>query len=715
MPIKAPKLISALSKNNVQNHHWILFLFALMTSAHAFAQGSKVVGKVVDDHGNAITSVTVLIKDTQFKTLTNSKGNYEITIPETSDNLIFSADGFVSKEINRGISSTINVILYKKEDPSAPPSQVPMFEDVIVQENRLQLPVSQTSRNIHVISNQQIENSAAQSVAELLQSVAGLDIRQRGAHGIQADVSLRGGTFDQILILINGIKMADPQTGHHALNLPLGLDNIERIEILKGPAARVFGANAFTGAINIVTKTPNTPYLKLSLRNGMNALWGGHAAIAHQKGKYQHYLSLGKQLSDGYRFNTDYDVTNYFYQGSYALDESQSISVLGSFSDRKFGANRFYGNDSDFFANQYEEIQTSLMNIGHQKSSANFTIKTRLNWRRNQDEYLLIREDPDYYRNLHTSQVVSLESHGDYYSKWGATGIGGSLSKVSLNSNNLGNRSRQISSLFLEHRAYLLNKKLDITPGVALSHYSDFGSHFFPGIDVGYALKSGIKLFTNMGYTWRIPTYTDLYYVGAANIGNENLIPESALSYEVGAKYTHSHWNTNISWFSRKSSNLIDWIKDSEAADTSKWQPQNLNDLTIRGLDFNINLSGQALLGSNEILENIQIGYTYIDAEIPQYSNIISRYVLENLNHQLTVNIQHRIVGQLHHNLRLRYLDRASMANYFVIDTKLFWEAEKYSFYLTINNLFNESYYESNLVEMPGLWLFAGIKLKIPY
>ena len=499
MPIKATKLIPTLSKNNVQNYHWILFLFVLMTSAHAFAQGSKVEGKVVDDHGNGITAVTVLIAKTQFKTLTDGYGIYEITIPKTSDNLIFSADGFINKEINRGIRSTINVILHKEKNPWVVPSQVSIFEDVIVQENRLQLPVSQTSRNIHIISNQQIENSPSQSVAELLQSVAGIDVRQRGAHGLQADVSVRGGTFDQILILINGIQMADPQPGHHALNLPLDLDNIERIEILKGPAARVFGANAFTGAINIVTQTPNTPYLKLSLRNGMNALWGGHTAIAHQKNKYQHYLSLGKQLSNGYRFNTDYDIANYFYQGSYTLDESQKISLLGSFSDRKFGANRFYGNDSDFFANQYEKIQTSLMNIGHQKSAANFTIKTRLNWRRNQDEYLLIREDPDYYRNLRTSQVVSLESHGDYYSKWGATGIGGSLSKVSLNSNNLRNRSRQISTLFLEHRAYLLNKKLDITPGVALSHYNDFGSHFFPGIDVGYTLKSGIKLFTNMG------------------------------------------------------------------------------------------------------------------------------------------------------------------------------------------------------------------------
>ena len=159
MPIKALKLISALSKNNVQNHHWILFLFVLMTSAHAFAQSSKVEGKVVDDHGNGITAVTVLIKETQFKTLTNSNGIYEITIPKTSDNLIFSADGFITKEINRGIRSTINVILHKEKNPWVVPSQVPIFEDVIVQENRLQLPVSQTSRNIHIISNQQIENS----------------------------------------------------------------------------------------------------------------------------------------------------------------------------------------------------------------------------------------------------------------------------------------------------------------------------------------------------------------------------------------------------------------------------------------------------------------------------------------------------------------------------------------------------------------------------
>ena len=117
MPIKATKLIPTLSKNNVQNYHWILFLFVLMTSAHAFAQGSKVEGKVVDDHGNGITAVTVLIANTQFKTLTDGYGIYEITIPKTSDNLIFSADGFINKEINRGIRSTINVILHKEKNP----------------------------------------------------------------------------------------------------------------------------------------------------------------------------------------------------------------------------------------------------------------------------------------------------------------------------------------------------------------------------------------------------------------------------------------------------------------------------------------------------------------------------------------------------------------------------------------------------------------------
>ena len=177
------------------------------------------------------------------------------------------------------------------------------IDEVIIQANRLQLPVSENSNTVNIITRQQLENNPVHSVAEALQNVAGLDIRQRGVHGIQADVSLRGGTFDQVLILINGVKMADPQTGHHALNIPLNMDNIERIEILKGPAARIYGANAFAGEINIVTRTPDKAFVNINLEGGQNSLGAISISAALPKGDFNQYFSVGRKFSDGYRFN----------------------------------------------------------------------------------------------------------------------------------------------------------------------------------------------------------------------------------------------------------------------------------------------------------------------------------------------------------------------------------------------------------------------------
>jgi iron complex outermembrane receptor protein len=130
------------------------------------------------------------------------------------------------------------------------------LSDVIITENRMQTPFSESARSMYVITKSQLASLPVQSVAEALTYVPGVDIRQRGPMGIQTDIGIRGGTFDQTLILINGVKVSDPQTGHHSFNLPLNLDNIERIEVLKGQGARIYGQNAFNGAINIITKVP---------------------------------------------------------------------------------------------------------------------------------------------------------------------------------------------------------------------------------------------------------------------------------------------------------------------------------------------------------------------------------------------------------------------------------------------------------------------------
>ena len=128
------------------------------------------------------------------------------------------------------------------------------LDSIVINSSRISLPFKKNSRTINIITAKDIKNSAATNVADLLQQVTGIDIRRRGTGGGQSDLYIRGGGFDQTLLLIDGIKMDDAQTGHHTMNGVLPIEVIERIEIIKGPAARIFGQNAFTGAINIVTK-----------------------------------------------------------------------------------------------------------------------------------------------------------------------------------------------------------------------------------------------------------------------------------------------------------------------------------------------------------------------------------------------------------------------------------------------------------------------------
>ena len=122
------------------------------------------------------------------------------------------------------------------------------LDSIIINSTRISLPFQDNSRTIKVITSDRIKQSATTNIADLLQQVAGVDIRRRGLNGMQSDVYIRGGSFDQTLLLIDGIKVEDVQTGHHTMNMGLPLEVIERIEIIKGPAARVYGQNAFTKA-----------------------------------------------------------------------------------------------------------------------------------------------------------------------------------------------------------------------------------------------------------------------------------------------------------------------------------------------------------------------------------------------------------------------------------------------------------------------------------
>ena len=576
------------------------------------------------------------------------------------------------------------------------------LKEVVVSTTKLEIPFSKNFRTVKIISSDYIKNSPATNVSDLLQEITGIDVRRRGVGGVQGDLYIRGGGFDQTLLLVDGMKMDDAQTGHHTLNMILPLYLIERIEVIKGPAARIFGQNAFNGAINIVTKDVKgeKKQIDLSLKEISYGSFEQKNISAVTKiitNKAKSLISFSNNTSDGYRHNTDYKRNNYFVKTSFNL-KSSPIDVIASFTENKFGANGFYASPSA--TEQYEETQASLLGFSTTINSEKLSIKPRLYWRRGQDEYIYIRDNPSVYRNLHKTNKVSAELGGSYFSNSGVTGFGVDLSTVNISSNNLGEHDRTTVNLFVDHTFKLFDEKLVLSPGIAVSYFSDMSFHSFPGIDLGYNINSNFKLYSNIGKTFRIPTYTDFYYSDRTTIGNENLNPESATSTELGFKYNTSNFKISGAFFNRKAKNIIDYVKENE---NDLWNAVNIGSLKTTGfeLDFRYNFQNQNYLN---------LGYTNIKDNNYVTNINFSKYSLNSLKHHFTSKLNLNYIRNVNHSFVYKYAERSDKSSYNILDSKIMY---KKGLFIYVNNIFDEVYSETNLVPMPGTSFLVGISVGI--
>ncbi len=575
----------------------------------------------------------------------------------------------------------------------------------IISSPRIELPFSENSRTIQVITKEEIKSSPATNVSELLQQIAGVDIRRRGVSGIQADLYIRGGGFDQTLLLIDGFKVEDAQTGHHTMNMAIPIDVIERIEIIKGAASRIYGQNAFTGAINIVTK--KVVKNERSRKIGFGSFEQRDASLTlHQSYENSSFIThYSRQSSEGYRYNTDFNNNNNFIKSNFKI-KALPINMIASFNERKFGANGFYASPEAI--DQYEETQASLLGVSTEIRSGSIIIKPKIYWKRNQDMYIYLRDDPSFYRNFHITNKTGIELNGSSTSKTGITGFGIDVASVSLSSNNLGNRNRTMINVFIEHQFKLLKNKLDITPGIAFNYFSDFKfnknykNNFFrnflafPGIDVGYKINDNLRIYTNIGYTYRAPTYTDLYYSSPTTIGNEKLIPEKAFSEEIGIRYFKNKLNFSLVLFNRKAKDLIDYVKTIES---NPWQATNIRELNTNGLEASMRIK---LYGKNKKTHYINFGYSYLKDDLMPSEIQFSRYAINSLKHHITSSINLALSKNLSSSLVYKYSERTTGKNYTVVDLKKTLRIKNLNFSLIINNIFDAEYYETNLVPMPG-------------
>ena len=583
-------------------------------------------------------------------------------------------------------------------------SQSVDLDEVVVSKSKIDIPFSKKYRSVEVIDSKSIIESGVNNVVDLLQQVSGVDLRRRGVAGTQADLYIRGGGFDQTLLLIDGMKMDDIQTGHHTLNLLVPIQLIERIEIIKGPASRIFGQNAFNGAINIVTKTLPKSDKKLFEVMVSNPTFGSFKQFGFLinsrlllKEKFNAQLTFSRSKSDGYRYNTDYS-NDFFFFKSEIKTKKNPIIISSGFTEKKFGANGFYASPSA--VDQYEETQSSFIGISTVFDSEKLLIRPKLYWRRGQDEYIYIRNNPSVYRNLHITNKIYLDFSFSKLFDSSRLNFGIDLSSSSISSNNLGKHNRFTSSLYADYTFKIIDNKLSLSPGFSLSNFSDMSTHFFPGIDIGFNLSEQINLYANYGKTYRIPTYTDLYYSDRNTIGNPNLNPEHAITNEIGIKYSNENIDISSSYFLRKSSNIIDYVKQSEQ---DKWEATNIRNLDTNGFDFNFLFK----ISPNN---NLRLGYTYLFDKSYVSEVNYSRYAINSLRHQLNTRLALKYSNKITHTLINRFGERSNNVSHIVYDSNLKYQLSNNSyFFINVSNIFNEEYYETNLVPMPGRNFLIGV------
>ena len=600
---------------------------------------------------------------------------------------------------------------------------------------RAPLPADKAVRLVQVLDRQAIQASSAQSVNDLLKQVAGVDVRQRGAFGIQTDISVNGGTEDQLTVLLNGINISNPHTGHLTFDLPVNIDDIERIEVIEGGASRVYGCQAFSGAINIVTRTDNDNHLQAHAYGGSYGTAGANAGLTLTTSDFNNRLSGGYVRSDGGTYNDDFNKANAYWRGRYSSDHIQA-TIQAGLSTMNYGANTFYGTGSD---SQYEENRRYLVSASAEyKGQVN--IPVQLYWNRSLDHYVWMRANPEAYQNFHQTNVYGANAGANTTWALGKTAIGIELRRENILSTRLGKElpegeqhkvpghnayykykdGRTNLGLYLEHNILIDNATISL--GILANDNTAVtgGMRLYPGIDISWRLGQ-MKLFASFNQSLRTPTYTDLYYNGPGLEGNSQLKPEKSTDWHVGATFTAEGFNTQVKAFYRKGTDMIDWVKKTGETvyTTANSDIDNIGAEMLTSVDL-------ARLLPSTPLRQLTLGYCYnfkhrVNTE--QQASYASR--LTFLRHKLTATLQHNIFSHLDAQWNLTLKNRhgefdnaktgqtQKYGTFATLDLKLTWTRPHYSLYLQANNLTDYAYYDFANIQQPGLWFMGGLKLNL--
>jgi iron complex outermembrane receptor protein len=540
----------------------------------------------------------------------------------------------------------------------------------------------------------------AWSFADVLKQDSSVDIRARSPDGTQADLSIRGSSFDQVLVLVNGVRMNDAQTGHHSLDLPLPFESVQQVEVLHGSGATLYGSDAVGGTINFITRKPEAAELRLM--GGVGEFgWNRYSATSgFRLGRWSQQTSVARDFSTGFRPGRDF--RNIAVNSESFLDHSfGSTTLMLGYNDRPFGANGFY-----CACDSWEDTGTKFFSASQTIGRNPDGLQQRFNFafRRHNDHFVLFRYQPEVSQNRH--QVDTYQANyalnGAFNDRARWTG-GVSFLSEGIDSNVAGQRRRERAAAF-----FVLNlrptERLSLSLGVREEVWRKWRGEISPSVSAGYWLGSGFKIRGQVGHAFRMPTYTDLYHRDPFNVGNPGLVPETAWNYEGGMDW-YSGGGTRVSatWFERREDGTIDWVRDPGS---TIFQSRNFQELQFHGGEFEVRqrLQSEAEVGLN---------FTVIRASRLLPEDAVSRYVFTFPRQQLSA-LYHGPIGRgFYLKMRLGVFTREWQQTKAIWDASLIYGAGRWRPFLQATNLLN-SYHEAfqGLPE-PGRWIRGGVQVQV--
>lgn len=582
------------------------------------------------------------------------------------------------------------------------------------------------------IEQKDIAAAPAASLENLLEHLPGVDVRQRGPDGVQADISLNGGSFDQVLILLNGVNITDPQTGHFNLDIPIDISQVGRIEVVRGSAAGILGSNAFSGAINLITTRPAAKKGLTGMIEGgagsYNRLQGG-TALGYSTNRFALKGAGSLKTSDGYMTNTDYRMGNGNVQADYQHPLMGKFLLQVGYRKKEYGANSFY---SLSYPLQFEATTTLFSALTWDKSVGKSYLQTQVYQRRHHDRFELFREGKNaasWYtgHNYHLTDVTGgkitvTKSNNNHSSLVGvefrnehiySNVLGETLASIrydALDASAVYTKSKNRSTYSGVVRQRIRFGRAYTSIGATLNYTPGMGVYWQGGWDGSYRFNKSTTASVNLNRSLRLPTFTDLYYKSATQRSNPALRPEEAVTLEGLLEWRMNQTNLLLNGFHRWGIGLIDWVKHP---DSLKWESSNQTAVQTTGASLELGwhpLSGvlTALVGNYTFL--------YLDKAADGFD---SKYALDYLKHKAAIKatvklIDSQQIGQLTMQVDLGFYNRSGTFSvpgitelqvykpYWMTDSRIKWSRNNVAVYVDLCNVFNTTYTDYGGLSQPG-------------